>query len=228
MAVHGNLIPGHSRRVHILPDGGNHGISLQVEKGPRDGNRAAPAGGIGFPKFHPLAGHNQHAAVSFNFNRRGQQVELHPFLFALFNFYALRRHLLPLTPVNNHHLRCAEPARCSGRIHGCIAAAYHGNPSPKTDRSVLHHGPQELSPADHPRQVFARHPHALAVLSPDSQINRVITALKQIANRKVLAKLQVYPGSYAEVQHLADFSVQNTLGQTVLRDAVAQHPAQLR
>jgi len=104
--------------IGVLPKGQDEGVGF---------NGFIFSGRYGLAVFNPHHFNREGAAVDFL--NGAQPVNLNPFLQSLFGFKLVGRHMLAVSPVNDHGFVYAHTFGGTGSVHGSIAATVDGHAS---------------------------------------------------------------------------------------------------
>ena len=224
----GDVAVDQSLHLGVLPDGGNHPIAFDTELASLDRLRAAPAAGVGLAQLHAETLERLDPAPLLDHPHwRDEEIHLHPFVFRLHDLHLVRGHFGPGPPVEKPDLAGVE-AECRARaVDGGVAAAHHQH----TPRQRL--GPvqtvfaQELDPGDDPLGLFILYPHLGAFPGADAEEHGGVTLFLEPRHGEVTPEGHIGVELHAQVEDLVDLEVERLLRQTVLGDAIAEHPARL-
>jgi len=213
----------------LLADGRDHDVDVHQGLGTFLGYRATAPGCVGLAELHldELDLDQLAVLVPDQARRSGEQVILHALFLGGVDLDPVRGHLVARPAVQEDRLLGAHAERGARGIHGGVAAA--------DDDDALA-GQIDVDPELALLQELGALPDAVQVLTLAAQ-RRVIprahgeqdgvVVLLEVGDRVVLAERLVADDVHAEVEDLLDLEVEHLLGQAVLRDAVAQHAAQL-
>ena len=135
-----------------------------------------------------------------------------------------RRHVLPLAPVDDRHVR-PEPARRAGGVDGGVPAADDDDAScrPGSARratTASRNGSAGMTPVE----LGAGKVDPRLLPGADGEEDRVVL-VRDLVERDVLADVDVELEPHAEALDELDLLVEDRLRQAVLRQRVAEHAA---
>ena len=137
------------------------------------------------------------------------------------------RHFLAGTPVKQGHGFHSETDGRPGRVHGGIPAADDQHPIPQFRWCPGGGEGQEIQAGDDAGQFFPGKPQPGGFPGPDPQKDGFISLAAQLGQRKILAQGLVAAEVYPQIGNAFYFLVQQIVGQSVFRYAIAQHAARL-
>ncbi len=231
MAVYGDRVPFRFDRsgklkIGALPNGGEDGVIFLRDDGALDGHRPAAPAAVEILQLTEIHLEDQ-PRVGLSDGLRG-----HKFL----EFDALRervrnllfgsRHVFPFTPVENRHFS-AHPAAAPGYVHRDIASADDGHPFSRIRGDSPLYFSQILRASFHARQILAGNAHGETLVSADRDKHRIVVFL-ELLKRDVASDPGIGFDFHAHAYEKVDFLIENISGETIGRNPVTEHSAQLR
>ena len=136
-------------------------------------------------------------------------------------------HIILPSPVGNLHALCPQPYCGTGCVHGHVAAADDDDALSVVIRLIaVSDPPEDFHCRVDAFRIFPFDTHLPAHMSADTDIDRIVVRL-QVPHIHVAAHAGVGMHLDAGRQNRIDFLIQHFPRQTVVRNAVPEHTAQL-
>ena len=139
-----------------------------------------------------------------------------------------RGHIDLATAVDDLRLACAQPQRRAHAVHRHVAAADDQHAlTGKVRRVVAADGAEQIDGGVDVPAVLALDADLLVRLRTDGDVHGIVLAAQLVDGDRV-ADLRVVAHLHARGEHAVDVLLQALAREAVVRDAIAQHAAQLR
>ncbi len=145
----------------------------------------------------------------------------------LFNFLVQGGHIIDPAAIHTGNALCAQTARRAGGVHRNIAAADNAHAlSGEIGHVPIANAAQQMHGADHIFAVLALNAQLFVGVCANGNVHSIVLLLNA-GNFDIRTHRNIGVYFDAGRKDMLNIAVQHVLGQAIIRNAVAQHTAQL-